>query len=274
MSGEFVTTTEPDSIACDLSEDGVATVTINRPESNNALTPAHFAQLGERFDQLAEDSACRVVVLTGEGRAFCSGADLTGSTESIAMLSQGPVARRQFTRRTIAPALALHRLPKPTIAAVNGVAAGGGCNLALGCDIVFAGASARFTQVFVNRGLALDYGGTWLLPRLIGLQRAKDLAFRGDVIGAEEAVALGLALEVVPDEDLMRRVSEYARNLAAKPPIAISLIKSGMNRSNTWGFEDGLEYEAEAQATCLGSEDFREAMRAWINKTEGTYQGR
>ena len=150
---------------------------------------------------------------------------------------------------------------------------GGGCNLALGCDVVFAGASARFAQVFVNRGLAVDYGGTWLLPRLIGLQKAKDLAFRGDVIDSQEALRLGLALEVVADDQLMKRVGEYARVLASKPPIALSMIKTGMNRLMAAGFEEGLEFEADAQAVCLGSADFRTAMIAWLKKTEGHYVG-
>jgi 2-(1,2-epoxy-1,2-dihydrophenyl)acetyl-CoA isomerase len=174
----------------------------------------------------------------------------------------------------MAAARSLHRLPKPTIAAVNGVAAGGGCNLALGCDVAFAAESARFSQIFVNRGLIVDYGGTWLLPRLVGLQRAKDIAFRGDVLSAAEALELGLVLEVVPDESLAARVSEYAAMLASKPPIALSLIKSALNRSSTWAFEEALEFEAEAQAQCLGSDDFREAVKAFFSKQSGTYTGR
>ncbi len=270
---ERVSTSGDDSILCEMT-DGVATVTINRPDAHNSLTPEHFARLGEQFDGLAEDPDCRVMILTGKGAAFCSGADLTRSTGAARLVNEGPITRAQLARKTIAPALSLHRLPKPTIAAVNGVAAGGGCNLALGCDIVFAAESARFAQVFVNRGLALDYGGLWLLPRLVGLQRAKDIAFRGDLIGAREAVELGLALEVVADDDLMSRASDYAKVLASKPPIALSLIKSGINRSSGWSFEEGLEYEAESQATCLGSQDFRAAMQAWIKKSEGQYHGK
>jgi 2-(1,2-epoxy-1,2-dihydrophenyl)acetyl-CoA isomerase len=212
-------------------------------------------------------------VLTGCGEAFCAGADLSGAGDQTERITQGPIARRQFTRETILPALKLHRLPKPTIAAVNGVAAGGGCNLALGCDLVFAAQSARFAQIFVNRGLALDYGGTWLLPRLIGPQKAKDLAFRGEVIDSQEALRLGLVLEVVADDLLMKRVGEYARTLASKPPIALSLIKTGMNGLMDASFEAGLEFEADAQATCLGSNDFRTAMIAWLKKTEGVYTG-
>jgi 2-(1,2-epoxy-1,2-dihydrophenyl)acetyl-CoA isomerase len=157
---------------------------------------------------------------------------------------------------------------------VNGTAAGGGCNLALGCDVVFAAESARFAEIFVNRGLALDYAGSWLLPRLVGLQRARDLAFRGDLIDARQARELGLVLEVVPDDALLARVAEYARNLAAKPPIALALIKNGLDRATAWDFETALEYEVEAQARCLGTHDFREAMAAWMQKRDGKYEGR
>jgi enoyl-CoA hydratase/carnithine racemase len=263
---------EPDAIQL-TREAGVATITLSRPHVKNALTPDLFAELGERFDEVAANPEDRVLVLTGSGEAFCSGADLGGGGDQAKRVGQGPIARREFTRETIMPALKLHRLPKPTIAAVNGVAAGGGCNLALGCDIVFAGESARFAQVFVNRGLSVDYGGTWLLPRLIGLQKAKDLAFRGDIIDSREALRLGLALEVVADDRLSTRVNEYAQALASKPPIALSMIKTGMNRLMDAGFEEGLEFEADAQAVCLGSADFRTAMVAWMKKTKGVYTG-
>ncbi len=265
---------EPDQDSIVLTRaEGVATITLNRPQVMNALTPELFDELGQRFDEVAANPADRVLVLTGSGRAFCGGADLSGGSEKAKRVGGGPIARQQFTRETLLPALKLHRLPKPTIAAVNGVAAGGGCNLALGCDVVFAGKSARFSQVFVNRGLSVDYGGTWLLPRLIGLQKAKDLAFRGEVIDSQEALDLGLVLEVVEDDQLMKRVGEYARVLAAKPPIALSMIKTGMNRLMASSFEEGLEFEAEAQAVCLGSADFRTAMMAWLKKTEGQYVG-
>ena len=267
-----MSTPEPDAIV--LTRDaGVATLTLDRPKVMNALTPELFSELGQRFDEVAANPEDRVLVLTGSGDAFCSGADLSGAGERMKRIGGGPIARKQFTRETLLPALKLHRLPKPTIAAVNGMAAGGGCNLALGCDVVFAGESARFAQIFVNRGLAVDYGGTWLLPRLIGLQKAKDLAFRGEVIDSQEALSLGLVLEVVPDDQLMKRVGEYARVLAAKPPIALSLIKTGMNRLMHGGFEEGLDFEAEAQAVCLGSSDFRTAMIAWLKKTEAEYIG-
>lgn len=254
--------------------DGVVTITLDRPGRRNALTPGLFQELAARFDEVGANPDDRVLVLTGVGDAFCAGADLAGGGEEVARLSEGPESRARWVRETTAAALSLHRIGKPTIAAVNGVAAGGGCNLALGCDIVFAAESARFAQVFVNRGLALDYAGTWLLPRRVGLQRAKDLAFRGDLLGAREACELGLVLEVVPDAELGGRVAEYARVLAGKPPIALGLIKRGLDRATAWDFETALEYEVEAQSRCLGTEDFREAMAAWLQKREGHYQGR
>lgn len=271
---DFVKSSIPQNSIRIHREDGVATITLDRPEMRNALTPACFQELGALFDEVAQNPDDRVLVLTGAGNAFCAGADLRGGGDEAKQLARGPVSRVQWTRQTTAAALSLHRVGKPTIAAVNGVAAGGGCNLALGCDIVFAAESARFAEIFVNRGLALDYAGTWLLPRLVGLQRAKDIAFRGDLIEAREAQEVGLVLEVVPDDRLASHVAEYARALASKPPMALGFIKSGLDRATSWDFETALEYEVDAQAQCLGSHDFREAMAAWIQKRDGTYEGR
>lgn len=254
-------------------EAGVATITLDRPKVNNALTPDHFALLGQLFDEVANNPDDRVLIVTGRGRAFCAGADLSGSATTGQRIKAGPISRESWVRETTLPALALHRIPKPTIAAVNGVAAGAGCNIALGCDIVFASETARFAEVFVNRGLTLDYGGSWLLPKLVGLQRAKDIAFRGDVFDAKYALEIGLVLDVVPDDQLMNKVRDYAQMLAKKPPVALSMIKSNINRMTTTSFEEGLELEASAQAACLGTNDFAEAMRAWMQKRDGDYTG-
>ena len=133
--------------------------------------------------------------------------------------------------------------------------------------------SDLFTEVFINRGLCLDYGGSWLLPKLIGLQRAKDIAFRGDVFDASYAREIGLVLDVFPDDELMNRVQDYAQMLAKKPPVALSMIKSNINRMTNTSFEEGLELESSAQAACLGTKDFGEAMGAWLQKREGKYVG-
>lgn len=259
----------------ELSRAGaIATITLNRPEARNALLPEGMATLSEFLSEVAGTASDRVLIITGGEGAFCSGADLGGRGSSAPKMNDGPIALAEFTRRAVEPALKLHRLPKPTIAAVNGVAAGAGCNLALGCDIVFAGQSGRFSEIFVNRGLTLDYGGTWLLPRLVGLQRAKDLAFRGDVIRADEALAMGLVLAVLPDAELMDHARRYAAMLATKPPIALSMIKAGLNAAATSGYEEALERESEAQAVCLGSDDFRTAMIAWLKKQPGEFTGR
>jgi enoyl-CoA hydratase/carnithine racemase len=258
----------------ELTRDGaVATIRMNRPEVKNALTPAAMDTLSEFLSDVAETTSDRVLILTGGKGAFCSGADLSGGDGGGLNPTAGPIALGQYTRRAVEPALKLHRLPKPTIAAVNGVAAGAGCNLALGCDIVFAGASGRFCEIFVNRGLSVDYGGSWLLPRLVGLQRAKDLAFRGDVIPADQALTMGLVLEVLPDDRLLARANEYAQMLASKPPIALSMIKTGLNAATTGGYEEALEREVDAQALCLSSQDFRVAMIAWLKKEPGEYTG-
>lgn len=254
-------------------ENHIATVTLCRPKVNNALTPAHFDELAAVFDEIAANKDDRVMIITGSGRGFCAGADLSGSSGGAERLGLGQTAIEQFVRETTNAARSLHRIHKPTIAAVNGVAAGGGCNLALGCDIVFAGESARFCEVFVNRGLCLDYGGSWLLPRLIGLQRAKDIAFRGDVLDVNEANDLGLVLEVVSDEKLMERVLEYAAVLAKKPPIALSKIKTSINDLMYASYDEALNQEVIAQAACMGTNDFKEAMLAWIQKRDGQYTG-
>ncbi len=255
-------------------QDGVATITLSRPERRNALTPELFGALAKHFDAVAANDDDRVLVLTGAGEAFCTGADLmSGDDDAKRRLDAGEVSRAQWVRDTTAAALSLHRVGKPTIAAVNGTAAGAGCNLALGCDVVFAAESARFAEIFINRGLAIDYAGTWLLPRLIGLQRAKDLAFRGDLIDARQALELGLVLEVLPDGELVTRVAEYAQMLAGKPPIPLGMIKHGLNRATAWDFETALEYEVETQARCIDTHDFREALAAWMQKREGKYEG-
>jgi 2-(1,2-epoxy-1,2-dihydrophenyl)acetyl-CoA isomerase len=247
---------------------GVVTITINRPARRNALDRATFARLRDTLREIAANDDDRVVVVTGTGDAFCAGGDLTPVAEPAA---SDAAATRTPGGGTLAvmrspigeAALALHQLPQPSIAAVNGVAAGAGVNLAIGCDLVVAAESARFAELFVRRGLSIDFGGTWLLPRIVGLQQAKRMALLGDWYDAHEAQRLGLVTEVCADADLAGHVATMARRLAGHSPVALSMIKRGLNRAFDADMASALEHEALAQAACAASPAFAEAVAAF-----------
>jgi 2-(1,2-epoxy-1,2-dihydrophenyl)acetyl-CoA isomerase len=171
-------------------------------------------------------------------------------------------------------AMALHRLTKPTIAAVDGVAVGAGMNLALGCDVVVATERARFSEIFVKRGLTVDFGGSWLLPRIVGLQRAKELALSGRIVSAEEAGRLGLVTEVVPVEGLEARVSELAASFLEGAPLAQMFAKQTLNASFQMSLADALSWEGEAQSVALGSEDAAEGLLAFLEKRDPDWKGK
>lgn len=244
--------------------DGVVTVTLNRPEHRNALTSAMFGELREAFAEVAERPDDRVLVLTGAGRDFCIGADLTERIDHHAV----------YMRRVNDAALALHRLPKPAIAKVNGIAVGAGCNLALGCDLVVASEEARFSEIFARRGLSLDFGGSWLLPRLVGLHRAKELALFADVVSAADALALGLINRVVPAADLDPFVSDWAARLAAGPPLALAMTKRLLNDASASSMDEALEAEALCVSVNVATTDLKEAMEAFRDKREPRFEGR
>jgi enoyl-CoA hydratase/carnithine racemase len=249
-------------------ESGVVTVTLNRPEKLNAIDPPTFNRLEEVLHDVARRPEDRAVVLTGAGRAFCSGADLTDGADR----SEGHALTGM--REVGDSVLALHRLAKPTIAKVNGVAAGVGCNLALGCDLVVASEEARFSEIFARRGLTIDGGGSWLLPRLVGLHRAKELALLADIYSAAEAAAMGLVNRVVPAAELDEFVAGWAARLAAGPPLAISMTKMLLNNGLALSMEQVVEAEAQAQSVNFNTEDVREAMSAFKEKREPTFHGR
>jgi enoyl-CoA hydratase/carnithine racemase len=250
----------------DRSE-GVVTLTLNRPERKNAVTSSMWDDLRAVFEEVNGRSEDRVLVITGAGGAFCSGADLGNPGE----LTEDGLTRM---RRIGTAALALHRMAKPTIAKVGGVAAGAGCNLALGCDLIVASDEARFSEIFTRRGLSLDFGGSWLLPRLVGLHKAKELALFADVISAKEAEALGIVNRVVPARELDAFVDDWARRLAAGPPLAMSMTKTMLNGSFDRSMDEALEDEARCQTVNFGTEDFTEAVRAFIEKRDPRFQGR
>jgi len=247
-------------------DDSVLTVTLNRPQVRNAMNDQMWDELLDVFRRAATDDTVRVIVMAGAGGAFCSGADLSGTSG----LMQQPLVHMRHVGDV---ALALHRLPKPTIAKVAGVAAGAGCNLALGCDLVVASEEARFSEIFARRGLSIDFGGSWVLPRLIGLHKAKELAFFADVISAAEAERFGIVNRVVPAAELDGFVDDWAKRLASGPPLALSMTKTLLNASSSATMDEALEDEARSQAVNLRTEDVTEAMRAFVEKREPTFKG-
>jgi enoyl-CoA hydratase/carnithine racemase len=248
--------------------DGVVTITLNRPAKKNAINGRMWDELLATFLAVADNVDDRVLVITGAGGAFCSGADLTdlGGDDDVAQLVK--------MRHIANCALALHRLPKPTIAKVGGVAAGAGCNLALGCDLIVASDDARFSEIFARRGLTIDFGGSFLLPRLVGLHKAKELALLADIISAQEANDLGLVNRVVPVADLDRFVDDWARRLAAGPPLALSMTKTLLNNSFAVSMDQALEDEARTQSVNFSTADVVEAMSAFVDKREPKFVGR
>ncbi len=254
------------------SGDGIVTLTLNRPEKKNAVDRRMWSELIEAFDEVADNDDDRVLVITGAGDGFCSGADLTDA--ALAGNLQGGVGSALRQMRIVGrAALRLHELPKPTIAKVNGVAAGAGCNLALGCDLVIASDRARFTEIFATRGLSIDFGGSWLLPRLVGLHKAKELVFLAEIIGAEEAEKVGIVNRVVPADDLDKVVDEIAHRIAAQAPLQLSISKRLLNQSMSVSMADALEFEDVAQTMNFGSRDTAEAMQAFIEKRAPEFKG-
>jgi 2-(1,2-epoxy-1,2-dihydrophenyl)acetyl-CoA isomerase len=246
---------------------GVVTVTINRPERKNALNPQCWLELNQVFDEVRLSPEDRALVLTGAGGTFCSGADLTDPTNR----RRGPMV--DVIRRANETALRLHRLTIPTIAKVDGAAVGYGIGLALGCDLVVASERARFSEIFARRAIAFDGGNSWLLPRLVGLHKAKELAFFGDMVSATEAASIGLINKVVPLEELDDVVEKWARRLADGPTVALGLIKTLLNQSFASSMDQALEDEARSQHIAFGTSDATEALRAFRDKREPTFKG-
>lgn len=256
-----------ETLRTDRAPNGVVTLTLDRPGKKNAMNAAMFNELLAVFREIDASTTDRVVVITGAGDAFCSGADLG---------ERGSDTRHSLTRlHWVADiALALHRIPKPIIAKVNGVAVGAGMNLALACDLIVASETARFSEIFARRGLSIDFGGSWLLPRLIGMHRAKELALLADIISAKEAGEIGLVNRVLPASELDAFVTDWADRLAAGPPLALSMTKRLLSGSFSSTMEEALEAEGLAQTVNGGTEDTAEAIRAFLEKREPRFKGR
>jgi 2-(1,2-epoxy-1,2-dihydrophenyl)acetyl-CoA isomerase len=250
-------------------DSGIVTVTLNRPAKKNAANGQMWDELLETFREIASNSADRVMVLTGAGGDFCAGADLTGGGTG------GPGRHQLAQMRHVGDvALALHRLPIPAIAKVRGVAVGAGCNMALGCDVVVASQNARFSEIFARRGLSIDFGGSWVLPRIVGMHKAKELALFADIIDAAEAERIGLVNRVLPDAELDEFVAGWAAKLAAGPPIALAMTKRMLDNSMQVTLEQALDDEGVAQTVNFGTSDTVEAMKAFGEKREPRFEGR
>jgi len=250
---------------------GIVTVTLNRPERKNAGNGLMWEELQRTLSEVARRRDDRVVVLTGAGGAFCSGADI-GDPRGVSGDPDDPhLVRMRFFGQVV---LALRSLLKPTIAKVRGVAAGAGMGLALGCDLIVASDNARFSQIFAPRGLSVDGGSSWMLPRLVGLHRAKEIVYFADMLTAAQAADFGFVNRVVADDELDGFVDDWARRLAAGPPIALSLSKALLDNAMAVSMAQALEDEARCQTINFGTADTAEAMRAFAEKREPRFEGR
>jgi 2-(1,2-epoxy-1,2-dihydrophenyl)acetyl-CoA isomerase len=252
-------------------EAGVQTITLNRPERLNAFNPEMHGLLREALERAGDDDAVRAVLLTGAGRGFCAGQDLSerdvGGDAAIDLAVTIGTHYNPLVRR-------MRELPKPIVCAVNGVAAGAGANVALACDIVLAARSASFIQAFAKIGLVPDSGGTWFLPRLAGRARAMGLALLGDKLPAEDAASWGLIWKAVDDDKLMAEAGALARSLAAGPTRAYALIKRALDASETNTLDAQLELERDLQREAGFSADYREGVAAFLEKRKARFKGK
>lgn len=244
----------------------IVTVTIDRDGKMNACTPGMWAAIREAFDEIGRSDA-RVVVITGANGEFCAGADLWSDEERTRV-------GLDMMRDLGSTVMAVHGCPKPVVAKVDGVAVGAGFGLALAADLLWCSDRARFSLIFAKRGLSIDFGTSWLLPRRIGLHRAKRLAFTGDVIDAATAAEIGFVNEVVPADELDAAVDELTRQIAAGPPIALSMTKRLLDNSATGSLLQAVEAEGTAQTVNHGTEDLSEALAAFTEKRLPEFRGR
>jgi enoyl-CoA hydratase/carnithine racemase len=254
-------------------ESGLATVTFSRPDKLNALTFDVYADLRDLLGELPHRGDVRALVLTGEGRGFCSGGDVEEIIGELQSMSAGELL--EFTRMSGAVVKAMRDAPLPIVAAVNGVAAGAGSVLALASDIRLLATSAKLSFLFTRVGLAgSDMGAAYLLPRLIGLGRATELLVLGEEVSADRALELGLATRVVDDDSLLTAANELARRLAEGPALALATTKILLSRESDMGLADAIEMEALAQALLMKSEDFAEFYAAWSEGRDPAWRGR
>ena len=250
-------------------EQGIATISLNRPEVYNALNDEITFELQSALKEVAKDESIRVVILTGEGKAFCAGQDLKASAAS------GKRSFKESLHKRYNPIIrAIRALPKPVLCRLNGVAAGAGCSLALACDMIIASEEATLIEVFVNIGLVPDSGSTFFLPRLVGMARAFELCAMGTKVKADEAVNLGLISKAVPHDHLDDAVKQYTDYFANAPTKSIGLIKKMLNKSADATLDEMLDYEAYCQEIAGASADYQEGVSAFIEKRKPRFTGK
>jgi enoyl-CoA hydratase/carnithine racemase len=255
--------------------DGIATITLNRPERMNAISGPMLAKLSQDLLKANADPKVRVVILTGAGRAFCVGLDLVDATQGsgIGSASQAQSVSVNLDLRNTPPTI-LFNLDKPTICALNGAAAGYGLDTALGCDIRIMGESSKLAAAFVKRGVVPESGGTWLLPRLVGWSKAAELIFTGRTLSAADSLALGLASEVAPDAELMTRARAVAAEIAANAPLAVQSAKRLMRMGMEETFNDHVHHVYLQFLQLVRTQDFREGMTSFLEKRPADFHGR
>jgi len=261
----------PSSFLYERSDTGVATITLNRPERLNALTFEVYRELTDTFAALRNEPESRVIVITGAGRAFCSGGDVHDIIGEL--FSRDMEGLLEFTRMTCELIHNIRASPKPVIASLNGTTAGAGACIALASDIRIASEEAKIAFLFVKVGLSgADMGAAYLLPRLVGLAKATELLYTGDFISAQEAERIGLYNRVVPRERLAATTLEFAERLALGPAFALAKTKEMLNRELNMNLETALECEAQAQAICMQHPDYREAYEAFVAKRQPQFE--
>jgi len=250
---------------------GYRVITLNRPDRLNALNDAMHLELRQALDEIEADESCRAVMITGAGRGFCSGQDLS---DRVINPGEPPVPRTSLERYYNPLVRRLRALPFPVVAAVNGVAAGAGCNLALACDVVVASLKANFIQSFARVGLIPDTGGTWFLPRLVGDARARGLALLAQDLPAEKAASWGLIWRAVDDEVLMHEAHRICEHFAMAPTQSLALIKRALNESVRNTLDAQLDLERDLQCLANSTPDYAEGVRAFMEKRRPNFTGR
>jgi len=263
------TAVEQERAALITNENGIATITLNRPSALNSLNQQLLDDFLGALREAESDRDVRVVVITGNGKAFCAGGDL------FYLISlTDPVAAREFIQRAGEIPATIMNMPKPVIAMVNGVAAGAGFNIALACDLIVCAASARFGQSFAKVGLVPDCGGQFLLPRIVGTYKAKELMFTGDLVDSQAGLSLGFVNRIVPDDQLRQETYKLANRLLHSAPLPLAAIKKVINLSGQLDLTATLALETDTQTVCMQTADHREGVAAFKEKRDPVFTGR